>query len=79
MSTSSSSLVKHSVVIAGHQTSISLEDEFWHALRSIAAQRHQSLAGLIGEIDLRRRDQNLSSALRVFVLTDLQNQIRQKD
>jgi predicted DNA-binding ribbon-helix-helix protein len=69
---SSPSLVKHSVVIAGHQTSISLEDEFWQALRTIAAANQQSLASLIGDIDSRRSQQNLSSALRVFVLRHAQ-------
>lgn len=66
---------KHSVVIAGHQTSISLEDEFWQALRSIADANHQSLASLIAQIDSRRTERNLSSALRVFVLRTLQDQI----
>ncbi|MEQ8709717.1 MAG: ribbon-helix-helix domain-containing protein [Rhodospirillales bacterium] len=60
-------LRKRSVVIAGHATSISLEDIFWHRLRDLADQRGQSLASLITEIDSRRRV-NLSSALRVFVL-----------
>jgi predicted DNA-binding ribbon-helix-helix protein len=65
-------LVKHSLVIAGHRTSISLEDEFWHALRAIAEEHNQSLAHLISTVDMQRMDQNLSSALRVFVLTTVQ-------
>lgn len=60
-------LRKRSVVIAGHATSISLEDIFWHLLKDLAEQREQSLASLITEIDSQRRV-NLSSALRVFVL-----------
>ncbi|HEX3863932.1 MAG TPA: ribbon-helix-helix domain-containing protein [Stellaceae bacterium] len=65
--TSGSTLVKHSVRIAGHSTSVSLEQAFWIALREIAAQRQQSVSALIGAIDA-ARDSNLSSAIRVFVL-----------
>ena len=61
-------IAKHSVVIAGHRTSISLEDAFWNALREIASARGQSLAGLIAWIDASRGAANLSSAIRVFVL-----------
>ncbi len=59
--------VKRSVLIAGHRTSVSLEPEFWDALKQIAASRNHSINGLITEID-RDRSTNLSSALRVFVL-----------
>ena len=60
---------KRSVTIRGHRTSISLEDEFWQALREIAAARDLSLAALIAEIDENRRsDDNLSSAMRLRVL-----------
>jgi len=61
---------KHSATLHGHRTSFSLEDEFWLELKTIAAQRKISLASLIAEIDdLRSPDSNLSSALRVHVLT----------
>jgi predicted DNA-binding ribbon-helix-helix protein len=60
--------VKRSLSIAGHRTSISLEEPFWDALRAIAAERGVSLQALVGEIDSRRAGQNLSSAIRVFVL-----------
>lgn len=63
-------IVKHSVSIAGHQTSISLEAIFWDALRTIATHREVPLRVLIGEIDGQRDGQNLSSAIRVFVLED---------
>jgi predicted DNA-binding ribbon-helix-helix protein len=63
---------KRSVMIAGHATSVSLEDEFWDALREIAAQRGLSLNALIAEIDQTRSGRNLSSALRVHVLRALQ-------
>ena len=59
---------KHSVTLAGHTTSVSLEPEFWSALKQIAAGRTTSLNRLIGEIDASRGDRGLSSALRVFVL-----------
>ena len=64
-------LRKHAVLIAGHRTSVSLEDGFWEALTAIARARGLSLNRLIGEID-RNRAGNLSSAIRVFVLQALQ-------
>jgi predicted DNA-binding ribbon-helix-helix protein len=60
-------IAKRSVLLAGHRTSISLEEPFWAALREIAARRGLSLNALVAEID-ERRSGNLSSALRVFVL-----------
>ena len=62
------SLAKRSVMIAGHRTSVSLEAPFWEALREIACARGQSVQALIGTIDAERNGQNLSSAIRVFVL-----------
>jgi predicted DNA-binding ribbon-helix-helix protein len=64
-------IVKHSVVIAGHRTSISLEDAFWTGLRDIAIAKGSSIAGLVATIDARRGEANLSSAIRVFVLDQL--------
>ena len=64
----SAGLTKHSVMIAGHRTSVSLEDPFWAALREVAEARGQSVQALIGAIDAGRGGQNLSSAIRVFVL-----------
>ena len=61
-------VVKRSLVIAGHRTSISLEDAFWRRLRAIAAQRGLSLNRLAAMIDASRGSANLSSAIRVFVL-----------
>ena len=66
-------LRKRSVVIAGHRTSLSLEQAFWDALKAIAAQRGVSLARLIAEIDAGRSG-NLSSAARVFVLETMEGQ-----
>ena len=63
---------KHSLVIRGHGTSISLEDAFWTALKDIADRRGVALAALVADIDAARGIGNLSSAIRVFVLQDLQ-------
>lgn len=60
-------LVKRSVVVAGHRTSVSLEDAFWAELRQVASTRHMSINGLIAAID-ESRSGNLSSAIRVFLL-----------
>lgn len=62
---------KHSVKIAGHATSITMEDEFWDALKSIAEKQSRPLAALITEVDAARAGRNLSSALRVYVLTKI--------
>lgn len=61
-------VVKRSIVIAGHRTSVSLEDAFWRALKEIAAQDGVSLAALVARVDAGRGGANLSSALRVFAL-----------
>jgi predicted DNA-binding ribbon-helix-helix protein len=63
-----SSVVKRSVVIAGHKTSVSIEDPFWNLLKEIAKERDQTVADLITKIDKDREHGNLSSALRLFVL-----------
>ena len=59
---------KRSVRVAGHPTSVSLEDEFWEALSNIAHSRDVSLTGLIDQIDASRGERGLSSAIRLFVL-----------
>lgn len=64
-------IVKRSVAIRGHRTSISVEEPFWQRLRSLAAERDTALAALVAEIDERRDPAtNLSSAIRLFVLAD---------
>jgi predicted DNA-binding ribbon-helix-helix protein len=65
-------IVKRSVSIAGHRTSVSLEEPFWEALREIADRDSLSVQALIGRIDAERGEQNLSSAIRVHVLKNLQ-------
>lgn len=62
---------KRSIAIAGHRTSVSLEEPFWEELRSIAARRGLSVQRLVAEIDGARGGENLSSALRLHVLADL--------
>lgn len=59
---------KRSVRLAGHQTSVSIEDAFWDAFVNIASQRNLSINALITEIDAKRSG-NLSSAIRVYVLS----------
>jgi predicted DNA-binding ribbon-helix-helix protein len=68
MSSAPIRVVKHSLVIAGHRTSISLEEPFWVELKSFAAERGLSLAALVAEIDGARGGANLSSAIRVALL-----------
>ncbi len=69
----SARVVKRSLSIAGHRTSVSLEEPFWVELRVLAAARGLSLAGLVGEIDSGRGEANLSSAIRVHVLQALRS------
>ncbi len=64
---------KRSMVIAGHSTSVSLEQEFWDELKRIADERKISLAALVREVDTSRPRTNLSSALRVYVLNKIRN------
>ena len=63
-----SPVVKRSIVIAGHKTSVSLEDAFWTGLKDIAGSRDMTLSELVASIDTDRRHGNLSSAIRLFVL-----------
>jgi predicted DNA-binding ribbon-helix-helix protein len=63
-----SPVVKRSIVITGHKTSVSLEDAFWSGLKDIASARNLTLSELVATIDADRRQGNLSSAIRLFVL-----------
>jgi predicted DNA-binding ribbon-helix-helix protein len=72
MSDAGGALRKRSVMIAGHRTSVSLEAPFWEALQALAAARGLSVQALIGRIDAGRAGQNLSSAIRVYVLRAVQ-------
>lgn len=75
-----SPVVKRSIVIAGHKTSVSLEDAFWKGLKEIADVRDMTLSELVASIDSERRHGNLSSAIRLFVLDHFRSQLTtQKD
>jgi predicted DNA-binding ribbon-helix-helix protein len=63
-----SAVIKRSVVLAGHKTSVSLEDAFWRGLKEIGQGRNTTLSALITSIDAGRQRGNLSSAIRLFVL-----------
>ena len=63
-----SPIVKRSIVIGGHKTSVSLEEAFWNGMKEISGLRNMTLSELVGEIDSNRQQGNLSSAIRLFVL-----------
>jgi predicted DNA-binding ribbon-helix-helix protein len=68
------SVPKRSVMIAGHKTSLSLENGFWECLKEIAAVRGTPVGKLVAEIDQSRTQANLSSAIRLFVLNHVRMQ-----
>ena len=74
-----SPVVKRSIVIAGHKTSVSLEDAFWKGLKEIASGRDMTLSDLVAAIDSERQHGNLSSAIRLFVLDFYRNQLSDND
>jgi predicted DNA-binding ribbon-helix-helix protein len=63
-----SPVVKRSIVVGGHKTSVSLEEAFWNGMKQISHERSVTLSELVGEIDTARQQGNLSSAIRLFVL-----------
>ena len=63
-----SPVVKRSIVVAGHKTSVSLEEAFWTSMKEISSLRNMTLSELVADIDTNRRQGNLSSAIRLFVL-----------
>lgn len=71
-----SQVVKRSIVIAGHKTSVSLEDAFWTGLKDIAGSRQMTLSDIVASIDSSRRHGNLSSAIRLFVLDHYRSGLR---
>jgi len=72
--TMQSTIIKRSIVVAGHRTSVSIEDPFWNALKEIGRSHKTTIAKLVGEIDTRRSG-NLSSAIRLFVLGHFRAQL----
>jgi predicted DNA-binding ribbon-helix-helix protein len=75
IATLKSPVVKRSIVVAGHKTSVSLEDAFWRGLKEIAGGRHVTLSDLVATIDSERRHGNLSSAIRLYVLDSYRRQL----
>ena len=71
-----SPVLKRSLSISGHSTSVSLEEPFWAGLKDIAGLRSLTLAALVREIDAGRGDANLSSALRVAVLVHYRDRVQ---
>jgi predicted DNA-binding ribbon-helix-helix protein len=71
-------IVKRSIVLAGRKSSVTLEDEFWNALKEIAGDRNVMLAELIDGINAQRQHSNLSSALRLFVLDHYRGKAKEK-
>jgi predicted DNA-binding ribbon-helix-helix protein len=70
-----SRVAKRSIVLAGHKTSVSLEDEFWTGLKEIAGKRVMTLGALVDTIAAERQHGNLSSALRIFVLNHYRGRV----
>jgi predicted DNA-binding ribbon-helix-helix protein len=62
---------KHSLTLKGHRTSVSLEPEFWAALRRMAAEDGRPINDLAAEIDAAREARGLASAIRIYVLKRL--------
>ena len=69
-------VIKRSIVIGGHKTSISLEEAFWRGVKEIASNRNLTLSALVSCIDSERVHPNLSSAIRLFVLDHYKTTIR---
>ena len=66
-------VARRSVAIAGNNTSVTIEDAFWTALKEIAAAREMTLSNLVAAINSERQHDNLSSAIRLFVLDFYRN------
>jgi predicted DNA-binding ribbon-helix-helix protein len=63
-----STVIKRSIVLRGHKTSVSIEDDFWSALKEVASERDKTLSAVVEGIDEERHSGSLSSAIRVFVI-----------
>ena len=71
----SSLIVKRSIVVAGHKTSVTLEDAYWKSLKEIASGRNMTVSSLVTAVDSERPQSNLSSAIRLFVLDFYRDQL----
>jgi predicted DNA-binding ribbon-helix-helix protein len=74
----SSGIKKHTIFLAGRQTRVSLEEEFWKSLRGIAREQGETLSGLLVKIDAGRKSANLSSAIRMFILRYYRDRLDQR-
>jgi predicted DNA-binding ribbon-helix-helix protein len=74
-----SPVAKRSIVVGGHKTSVSLEEAFWSGIKEIAGARSITMSDLVSEIDRKRDQGNLSSAIRLQVLAHYRNQIPTSD
>jgi predicted DNA-binding ribbon-helix-helix protein len=72
-------VVKRSIVVSGHKTSVSLEDAFWNALKEIAKARNVTVGALVAAIDSERQQENLSSTIRLFVLEFYRKQLSEEE
>ena len=68
-----SRIIKRTITLYGHKTGVSLEDQFWDGLRAIATSKVLTVPELVEELDHHRKSNNLSSAIRLFVLEYYQN------
>ena len=71
-----SSVVRRTIMIGDHRTSVSVEDAFWNSMKEISGQRDMTLSQLVGEIESNRQQGNLSSAIRLFVLDYFRSRAR---
>jgi predicted DNA-binding ribbon-helix-helix protein len=74
--TAKSAVTKRSVVIGGHKTSVSLEEQFWSEVRAIAEAERITVSNLLRRIDRERSNANLSSSIRVYVLEHVRDRLR---
>lgn len=64
---------KHTVKVNGHDTSVFIEEEFWLELKYISKLKKKSISVLISDVDKNKKTQNLSSAIRLYILNHLKN------
>jgi predicted DNA-binding ribbon-helix-helix protein len=72
-------VIKRSIILADRKTSVSLEDAFWKSLRKIAHERDETLSYQVSRIDANRKNANLSSAIRVFIVEFYKEQSAQRN
>jgi predicted DNA-binding ribbon-helix-helix protein len=73
-----SPIIKRSIDLGGHKTSVSLENAFWDGLREIADSEETTIVAVIQKIDNERQQANLSSAIRLFVLNHFRSLTAEK-